>query len=177
MLLKNKQGSSLLELMVVLGLVALLMLVSHPVLIHVIANSQSEAEANKIMQALKLARNEAINSKRIITLCPVKDNECLPQGTLALTIFHDRNHNRKIDSDEEIIRRFSSTHEGSQIKLKASFGHAYFRFKSDGSVMESGSILYCPENKEYFGKVITVSYIGRAYLLRDKEALKTALQC
>lgn len=177
MLHKHKQGRSLLELLVVLGLIALLMLASYPLLTHVINNAQAKAETNKILRALKLARHEAINSKRVITLCPMQETQCLQQGTLALTIFHDKNMNRKIDEGEEIIRRFSPPTEGNSLRLKASFGRPYFRFKSDGSLMEAGSILYCPKDYEQYGNVITLNYMGRAYLLRDEEARKSALQC
>lgn len=177
MLLNSRQGRSLLELLIVLGLITLLLLTSYPLLTHVIANTQAEAETNKILQALKLARHEAINNKKVITLCLMQDTQCLQHGTLALTIFHDKNNNRKIDEDEEIIRRFSPTTQGSNLKIKASFARPYFRFKSDGSSMEAGSIFYCPKDHEQYGKVITLNYMGRAYLLREENARKTTLQC
>ena len=174
---KSTQGMSLLELLLVLGLIALLTLGATPALTHLIASRQANTEAEKILQAFRLARHEAIHSKQQVTLCMINNMQCSKEGALPLTIFIDKNNNRKIDEDEYIVRQFTSSKKYGILKKRASFGRAYFRFKPDGSAMETGRIIYCPDNHELYGKVVTLNLAGRAYLVRDDKALKSALNC
>lgn len=170
-------GWSLLELMIVLSLLALLSAAGLPSLHASIKRAQSEHASKTLIKAFELARQEAIARNHTVTLCGILNNKCESKGALNLSVFIDDNDNRVIDEGEEVIRMLSNTGDNSLLIISASLGRNYFRFKDNGSAMESGSITYCPENNDVqlknYAQIVKLNYTGRAYLLRnDKEKIK-----
>lgn len=166
-------GWSLLELMIVISLLSLLSLAGLPSLHASIKRAQAQQASNTILKAFDLAREEAIAKNHTVTLCGIVNQQCTSRGQLTLSIFIDENQNRVIDDNEEVVRVLSKPVDDGELLIKASLGRNYFRFKGNGTAMESGTIIYCPTANEIqtksYVQIIKLNYTGRAYLLRDEK--------
>lgn len=175
--MRTAYGWSLLELLIVLAIIALLSAAATPSFKHNIKRSEAEKAANTLMKALQLAQSQASFRKQIITFCPVKKMKCTKNKAQHIAVFIDKNLNRRIDSHEESIRFYKIASGDSFVKLKASFGRKYIRFKHNGHAMEGGSVLFCDNRADLYGQVVTLNYSGRAYLVQDDEQRIEALDC
>jgi len=178
---KKYYGWSLLELMIALSLVTIISLAGLPSLSASINRSQAQKASENIIKAFDLARQEAITRNHVVTLCGVINNKCEARGKLTLSIFIDNNENKIIDSDEEIIRVISKIGNESELLIRASLGRNYFRFKENGTSMESGSIIYCPSDKvtekQNYAQIVKLNYTGRAYLMNDGSEKEKQTAC
>jgi type IV fimbrial biogenesis protein FimT len=176
--MRKAYGWSLLELIIVLSLISFLMLSGVASFSDYLNRAHTLRMSDVVIKSLILARHEAITRKTIVTFCPVTNNKCTQTTSSRVAIFLDKNRSRSIENNEEIIRSFSISQEGSQVVLKASFARHYFRFKKNGHAMETGRILYCPKTKpNTMGQIIKLNYTGRAYLLKDDKKRKAQLKC
>lgn len=176
--MKTAYGWSLLELLIVLAIFTLLSAAAIPSFKHTIKRSESEQAANTLLKALQLSQSQASFRKQIITFCPVRDMKCTKNKAQHIAVYIDENQNRAIDPGEESIRFYKlASSKDSFIKLKASFGRKYIRFKHNGHAMEGGSVLFCDRREDLYGQVITINYTGRAYLVQDDEQRREKLDC
>ncbi len=187
--MRTAYGSSLVQLMLVLAIIAMLSVIGVPSMLKQFERSQSRQAAHQILHALTLARQSALSEGRETQLCGIvignnpdgKSYPCLSDQFTTLAIFQDLNKNRQLDLSSEIVHLNSLNTENATVHLRASFGRPYFRFKSDGGSLEAGNIVYCPiedsSNREQLIQVIKVNYAGRAYLERNREIQKTAKAC
>lgn len=107
---KRQTGFTLLELMVVVGIAALLLGLGIPALSDFIRNSRLTAAANDLLVDLNLARNEAIKRSRPVTVCATSTPEALTpdcNGGRGWVVFEDDNGNGSFDvgADQRLAAR------------------------------------------------------------------------
>ncbi|MDE2235679.1 MAG: GspH/FimT family pseudopilin [Gammaproteobacteria bacterium] len=74
--MKNFQGFTLVELLVLLAIVAILAVIAVPNFSATIKNDRDISQVNALVDALSLARSEAIKTGRFVTVCPGNTNAC-----------------------------------------------------------------------------------------------------
>ena len=79
--MKKAAGFTLIELMLVVGLAAVLLTLGIPGIQQLLQNSARSSAANEVVAALQRARSEAIKRNTIVTLCPSSDGASCTGGT------------------------------------------------------------------------------------------------
>ncbi|MEW5886440.1 MAG: GspH/FimT family pseudopilin [Pseudomonadota bacterium] len=90
---RRVRGVTLIEVMVVVGIVAILAMMAAPNFRAMIERNQINSAANELMMGLQLARSEAIRLNSTVTLCrSANDTSCgSPAGwESGWIVFHDR---------------------------------------------------------------------------------------
>lgn len=105
--MKNTKGMTLIELMMSVGLSAVVLVLAIPAFTTVIDNTKVATVATRFQTELAFARSEALTRRRYVTVCRTQDNQnCIfsgPWSDGAMT-FEDRNGNRVRDGAEEVLR-------------------------------------------------------------------------
>lgn len=105
--LRLQRGLSLMELLVVMGLVSVLAGLAVPALGSLLLKRQVESAAEALVSDLRLARSEAIRRAAVVTLCSstdgtaCSDDAAWSQGWL---VFADTDANQQRESGEALIR-------------------------------------------------------------------------
>lgn len=108
MLQAGQVGYSLVEMLVVAGLVAILLSVAVPSMTAMLNTQKSVALGNSFLSSLNLARNEAIKRNARAVLCKSADGlSCTTSGAWqqGWIVFHDANNNAALDLGEQVIEQ------------------------------------------------------------------------
>ena len=116
---QQQSGFSLIELIVVLGVVAIALGIGAPAFATLFANNRMTAAVNDLMTSLHAAHSEAIKRQVTVTLCSTADGNggCTNGGSLAdgWTVFVDRNSDAIISDDDVVLQR----HPALPVELRA----------------------------------------------------------
>jgi type IV fimbrial biogenesis protein FimT len=175
--MNKAHGWSLLELLVVLSVITLLAFSAAPSFKNNFERARSERASNALLSQIKNARQHALSTQQETTFCPIKEDKCNKHGAQHIAAFLDKNKNRKIDPEEEIIFHSKITEGEDFLKTRASFGRSYFYFNAEGHSSHGGSIFYCPERPDLYGQIISLNLAGRAYLVKEAEVLSGRIAC
>jgi type IV fimbrial biogenesis protein FimT len=166
------RGFTLLELMVTLVIAVILVTVAVPGFSNLIRNNQAAAQANELLTALKIARNEALKRRTRVSVCSRANPRTTPETCAGNTnwatgwlVFEDPNNNGVFDAGEELIRVGDITAGNATLTATAND----ISYLSNG--LSSGTMTFtltpgdCRGNQK---KMIRVNVTGRARV--DEEA-------
>ncbi len=142
----------------------------------VIRREISSAELNDLMAALSYARSTAIKTEQTITICKSSDGQHCGQGAAwndGWITFIDRDRNRVIDPDDELLR----VHEALPVGNRVHDGRGYYYYviyKPDGSAWPNGTFTFC--GPAGYRRAIILYRTGRARVSAVSPQRKT-LDC
>ncbi len=144
-----KNGFTLLELLLALLLLSMLLGVSLPSFQNLVEQSRGDVVLRKLAGAVQLARSTAITRNSYATLCRSRDGvECGGQWQDGVIVFSDRNGDRIINQDDELVRFISFPDSGGSIKWRAFQNRQYLQITSQGFTRyQNGNFTYCAHNK------------------------------
>jgi len=160
------EGTTLVELMVVVGILAILGTMGVPSFLSFITKARITSETNQINALLRYARFTAIEQEQLTVLCPASDySQCGNDWNEPKIVFIDSNNNREREPQEPMLMSMpkgtSSNHISSRSK-----GIAFYE---SGITASPASVLICPESKDaHYARLLTVSLQGKVKLSRDK---------
>lgn len=98
---RNRNGFTLLELMIVLSIAAILVTVAVPSMSRLIRESQASSSINDLVYAMRLARNEAVTRKLPVAVCASDGTECTQDNDWeqGWMVFTDPNGNGQCEDD------------------------------------------------------------------------------
>jgi type IV fimbrial biogenesis protein FimT len=102
------RGFTLVELLLVLGISAVLLTLGTPAISGMMNSSRLTSASNSLLSSMLLARSEAIKRSSRVVLCKTADGtSCAATGgwEQGWIVFHDVNNNGLRDSGETIIQR------------------------------------------------------------------------
>jgi type IV fimbrial biogenesis protein FimT len=108
--MKRQAGFSVTELMVVVGIVAILLGVGVPSYRYITNSYRMSAEVNGLLGDLQYARAEAVREGQTVTACiSTTGTSCTGGGNWAQgwIVFSDPNNNQTVDAGEVVLRRQS----------------------------------------------------------------------
>lgn len=166
----SQQGKTLVELVVVLGIAAILASISFPSMQAMLDDSRRRSTVNNLLNFFMLARQEAIKSQRVMTLCPLNtENRCSRNWNGDLHLFLDANNDRKLVDGSHLVKVLPAISNGT---LKAaSLSRSYFQYRPNGQIYSDlGNVTWCPANKDTrLAAQIIISRGGRVRLAEDAD--------
>ncbi len=140
-------------------------------------NAARTREVNQFIQAVYLARSEAIKRNRVVSLCPSLDAEdCAPAGTTWQTgwivfVNGDRDSPAVRDDDEELLRVYAPWPGGSLIANRTTLS-----FRPFGQMGVTATFTFCDDRGSPAARAVIISQTGRPRV-SDRSASNTPLSC
>ena len=169
---KNNSGFTLPELMITVGIVAIIMSTAVPALNSSLKNSRLASHLNSVVADLHFARSEAVKRDVRVILCrssnPNATNPTCSGSdqiwTSGYIIFADSGNyaNNWYDAGTDILlRRGQRAGSGVTLRTNTTWNH-YLEFNPDGTLNESGTALMsiCDDRGKDLGKQIAVALNG-----------------
>jgi type IV fimbrial biogenesis protein FimT len=163
---KDAGGYSLYELVMTLGLVAVLLGVGIPSLGALAADKRLRVEVDALFHAIYLARTESIARRRVVTICPSIDGRyCNPGydwsgGWIVFVNKGLRNSLQRAD-DEQLLRH----HQVSETSRIMS-NRQGFSLRSTELRATNGTLIFCDRASRTQSRALVVSYTGRPRVTR-----------
>ena len=159
-------GYSLYELIITIGLVALVMSLGVPSFGRMLADHRLRVEVDALFHAVHLARKESVVRRRAVTLCPSRDGQnCEPgfdwSDGWIMFVNLDRDAPAARDSDEPLLQRFSGTLDNQVVANRRSFS-----FRTTALRATNGTFIFCDKGRRASARALVVSYTGRPRVSR-----------
>lgn len=169
-------GLTVLELLVVLGIVAILALVVVPGLGRFVADIRMTASVNAFVHAVHLARQEAHKRGVTATLCKSPGGlQCnaaadWSDGWLVF-INQDRDDPPHVDADEPVLHVNSGFANG---RIRANRNS--FTLRAFGKRSTNGTLVFCNRAADAVPRAVIISYSGKPRI-SDRTASGATLRC
>ncbi|MFT7258499.1 MAG: type IV fimbrial biogenesis protein FimT [Glaciecola sp.] len=159
------KGTTLIELMVVVGILAILGTLGVPSFLSIITKSRITSETNQLNGLIRFARFKAIEQEQLSVLCPTSDYRvCNNDWNAPKIVFIDANHNNERDLQEPILMSMPKSNNSNQIYSR----NRTLKFYESGITASPASVRICPSSKEsQYARLLTVSLQGKIKLSRD----------
>ena len=173
----DSKGFTLLELIIIIGILGLTMAFAAPGLGTMISNNRISSDANDFVAALQLAKSEAVARVNPVVVCKknVDSNGCVAGGdwSQGWIVFSDDNGNGGVDAgdNEAIISIHDALHE--RITFGGTAGaDSFITFRPSGtsSVTTTEVLIICDERGfESSSRGILVTITGRGSVMKASE--------
>ena len=164
-------GTTLLELLTALTIVAILATIAVPGLQTFLLNSRRAAVVNGFLHSVFMARSEAIKRGQIVSVCRSSDGRTCELRTgdwsSGWIVFgnRDRDDPPERDSGEDLITSSGGWPGGSITSNRRAYS---FRPATQGVV--NGTIVFCDARGSSYARAIIISHTGRPRVAqRDAE--------
>ena len=154
-------GYSLYELIITIGVVALVMSLGVPSFGRILADHRLRVEVDAMFHAVHLARKESVMRRRAVTLCPSRDGQhCKPgfdwsQGWIMFAN-HDGDSPPQIDAGEPLLQ----VHTVAENVVISSNRHG-FTLRATHKRATNGTIVVCDVAGRVTPRALVISYTGR----------------
>lgn len=171
------RGFSLTELVFTLALVAGLLGWGIPTFRDIQRNSARTREVNQFVQAIYLARSEAMKRNGVVSLCPSLDGElCAPAGTpwhrgWIVFVNADRDSPAARDSGEDLLRVYAPWGTGW-----VNANRATLSFRPFGQTGVTATFTFCDDRGSAGARAVIISQTGRPRV-SDRSASDDPLTC
>lgn len=134
-------------------------------------------EVNQFVQAVYLARSEAIKRNGVVSLCPSADGEhCAPSGApwqsgWIVFVNADRDSPAIRDSDEELLRVYAPWERGA-----VNANRPTLSFRSFGQSGVTATFTFCDDRGSPAARAVIISQTGRPRV-SDRSASNAPLTC
>jgi type IV fimbrial biogenesis protein FimT len=167
---RTKNGFTLIESLIVLGIISILLSFIAPAVADLIERSRATTAHNWIITSIMFARQSAVTYGALTTLCPSSTGtSCGGQWHDGSIVFIDLNKDAKVDSEDTIVKRFEYPLDSGTIKWRSFRNRKYLQITSMGYTnFQNGNFVYCPANEDpRFRRQIVINMIGRARSVHD----------
>ncbi len=159
-------GYSLYELIITIGMVALVMSLGVPSFGRMLADQRLKVEVDAIFHAVHLARKESVVRRRAVTLCPSPDGQnCEPGFDWSygwiMFVNLDRDAPAARDVDEPVLQQYSVSSHNQVVANRGSFS-----FRTTALRATNGTFIFCDKARRAAPRALVVSYTGRPRVSR-----------
>lgn len=170
----NRQGFTLLELLVTLSIAAILLTIAIPSMEDAALNAKLRSQANTFLGSLHLARSEAIKRNQRVVVCKSPDGAtCADDGSAThweqgWIVFEDTDNDGVRDGGEILIQRQPPLDSRFVLAGNSSV-QDYISFHPSGTTMptgggfQAGTVTLCRSTPTFSpeGRQIIISSVGR----------------
>ncbi|WP_349927513.1 GspH/FimT family pseudopilin [Acinetobacter sp. A1-4-2] len=158
MLFEQKNGFTLVELIVTLAIFAILATIALPYFQDMKAKQEVNATTNKLISTIHLAKSQATLYHTNVVLCPSQNkvNCQTSQWTAGLLVFLDSNKNRQIDTGEKIIYTESTDLKYGHLDWRGTLSVPSLTFQAENGlpIGSNGSFYYCSMVSDHHRKLV-----------------------
>ena len=140
-------------------------------------NAARTREVNQIIQAVYLARSEAIKRNGVVSLCPSLDGEwCAPSGTpwhrgWLIFVNRDRDSPAVRDDGEDLLRVYAPWDKGA-----VNANRATLSFRPFGQMGVTATFTFCDQRGSKAARAVIISQTGRPRV-SDRSSSGKPLSC
>jgi len=158
---QRSRAFTLYELLVTLGLVAMLVSFGLPSFSAMAARSRQSVEINALFHAIHQARKESIMRRQVVTLCPSTDSQsCEPvtDWSTGWIMFNNRDRDSPphVDPGEPVVL---SHHVSDSVRVSGN--RRAFTLRATFLRATNGTLVVCDRAGRVRPKALIVSYTGR----------------
>lgn len=167
--MKNLRGFTLIELMVTLGVVAILVAIAAPSFQLVIEKIRVQTAKDRILSLVMAARSDAVSRGSPITICPsMNQSTCSGSWSNGLIYFVDNNSDRTMDVGDELLKVLTDVVPVDYGVGLISVVSTVFQFDSQGRALERGTFVVCgPFSGSLTARGVIINLSGGIRRARD----------
>jgi type IV fimbrial biogenesis protein FimT len=155
------QGYTLLELIFSLGLVATTLAWGVPSFGALLRDAARTREVNQFLQAVYVARSEAIKRNGVVSLCPSRNGTtCSPSATWnsgwLIFVNLDRDSPAARDSGEPLLRVYQPWETGHITSNRSTLS-----FRPFGQMGVTATVTFCDDRGSRAARAVIISQTGR----------------
>lgn len=174
--MRGSQGVTLIELIVTIGIVAILSAMAAPSFANFRYDSERAAAVNGFLHGVFLARSESIKRGQVVTLCKSRDgsncaNDAQWHDGWIIFVNSDRDDLPVRDTDEDLIFVNAGWHSGTITSNRTAYSFRPYR-----QAVVNGTIVFCDPRGSDHARAIIVSHTGRPRLAH-RDASNRPLRC
>ena len=160
------KGTTLIELMVIIGILAILGTLGVPSFLSIITKARITSETNQLNSLIRFTRFTAIDQQQTTVLCPADNySQCSEDWNAPKIVFIDSNYNNEREPIEPLLMSMPTSTANNQIDSR----NKAIKFYESGVTASPASLRICPVSKEAnYARLLTVSLQGKIKLSRDK---------
>ncbi len=165
----NKDGFTIIELMVVLAVFSILSALAAPSFKNILKQQEVNGQINNLVAMIYLARSEAIKRNHVVTVCKSEDKEsCGGSWSDGWIMFVDKNADGERSAIENVLTS-GSISDDYHLTWSAFFSSHYIRFMQNGlTSSHNGTFKLCPtDGDEHFARAIIISKTARVRTSED----------
>lgn len=168
------RGFTLIELMIVLVVLATLLSVGAPLMQGQLHSNSLRAESGRFLQAINLARSEAVMRNLPVSICPsamatTGIPECNGVFADGWMVFANADKDKIVDAGaDEVLRVFEGLPAGFRLTNRAGTRDAFelINYLPDGSSHSNRTLMFCPPQQSVVQSLsIVMNIVGRARLV------------
>ncbi|MGQ9425505.1 GspH/FimT family protein [Gilvimarinus sp. F26214L] len=166
----RERGFTLFELLTTLTIASLLLFIGLPALSDTMKQSRSRAIAIELTGLFSMARQAAVNTERLVTVCGSSDQIHCDRGwATGILVFVDGGSAGIVDGGDRVLR-YHSPALGGDLAWRTFQNKPYVQYKPNGSTDNNGNLTYCPDNRApALARQIIVNRVGRIRLAADSD--------
>lgn len=162
------KGFTFLELITSISVTSILAAIAVPNFNDFIIKMRVDNEISQLHRLLLITRNAAINSGHKAIICPLdKNSQCTGQWHEELSVFIDKNDNKKFDGNEKVISFRAPINNKDELLYGKSRNKITFQPTGHLSGLANGTFRYCPLKNKKNARGIVIARSGRIYQSRD----------
>jgi type IV fimbrial biogenesis protein FimT len=154
-------GTTLIELLVALAVLGMIVSFAIPSFATASLNAAQTAQVNLFVQAIYLARSEAIKRNDVVSLCPTLDGaSCTPSSDWksGWLVFVNDDHDSPASRDgaEALLRAYAAWDTGH-----ISSNRSTLSFRAFGQSGVTATVVFCDRRGSSRAKAVIISQTGR----------------
>lgn len=169
--MQNEKGFTLVELVVTLGIAALLLSMAVPSMGTFLSNSRQAGAINDFVASVRMARSTAIEANTDVTICPSAsgsncENVAWHEGWI---VFKDLDNNQVVDENDTIVRIYD---RAAGVDIRPSQTEGFLHYRPNGRIVHqqvsgsAGDFTVCDGRGPDYAKVMILDLSGRPLLTR-----------
>ena len=163
MFFKQKNGFTLIELIMAVAILAILTILALPYFHEIMAKQETIKTSNKLISSIQLAKSQASLHHSNVVICPSQDklNCQVNHWNSGFIIFLDSNKNRQVDANEQIILAESTDLKYGNLNWRGTLSIPSLTFQAANGlpIGSNGSFYYCSTAQQPAYKII-LSHMG-----------------
>ncbi|HET7201961.1 MAG TPA: GspH/FimT family pseudopilin [Steroidobacteraceae bacterium] len=170
------RGVTLVELLACLAVIAVLAAWGAPAFATLTRDAARTREVNQFIQAVYLARSEAIKRNGVVSLCPTNDGATCTAASgwqIGWLVFvnDDRDSPAARDGDEQLLRVYEPWDSGHILSNRTTLS-----FRPFGQMGVTATVTFCDDRGSSAARAVIISQTGRPRV-SSRNASGGALTC